>query len=115
MTMVDTDVMTHLEMTGTESRVLWGLIAHIPKAGGHVAYVQVSELAKELGMAQSNVSKVLKALRARHIVESKRVGQHAINPWIAWKGEMVDWVAESEEWPEPVYVRAADATTGEVR
>lgn len=114
MTMVDTDVMTHLEMTATESRVLWGLIAHIPKGGGHTAYVQVSELAKELGMAQPNVSKVLKALRSRNIVKSVRTGQHQVNPWIAWKGEMVDWVAESEDWDEPTYVRA-DMTTGEVK
>lgn len=114
MTMVDNDVMTRLEMTGSEARVLWGLAAHVPKAGGSTAYVQVSRLAKELGIQQSFVSRTLRELRDRRIITTVRTGEHQINPWIMWNGMMDDWVDESEDYPEPIYSRA-NPTTGEIR
>lgn len=115
MTMVDTDVMFRLEMVGSEQRVLWTLCKHVPRGGGSTSFVQVSQIAEQLGVAQSHVSRVLKELRRRRIVVTERTGQHVINPWIMWNGSMDDWVDESERWAEPIYVRDADATTGEVR
>ena len=115
MTMVDTEVMGKLELTGSEVRLLWTIGAHIPKQGGSTAYVQVVTLAKKLGVQQSFVSRQLAELRRRRIITTPRAGEHIINPWILWNGMMDDWVDESEAWPEPIYVRDADAETGEVR
>jgi len=114
MTMVDNDVMQRLEMTGSEYRVLWAIASHVPKSGGSTAYVQVSELAEELGIQQSFVSRILRVLRDRRIITTVRTGQHKINPWIMWNGMMDDWVDESEGYPEPIYSRGVNASTGEI-
>lgn len=114
MTMVDNQVMMRLEMTGSESRVLWSICNHIPRSGGSTAFVLVSEIAKELGIAQSGVSKIIKELRRRRIIVSVRTGEHIVNPWILWNGQMDEWVDESEQWVEPIYSRNADSTTGEI-
>lgn len=115
MTMVDNDVMSRLEMTGSEYRVFWAICTHIPKAGGSTAYVQVAELADDLGIAKSFVSRIMRALRDRRIIETVKTGVHRVNPWILWNGMMDDWVDESEEYPEPIYHRnGVDPVTGEV-
>jgi DNA-binding transcriptional ArsR family regulator len=115
MTMVDTAVMTHLDMTGSEQRLLWAICSHIPKSGGSTAYVQVGQLAEELGVQKSFVSRTLAELRRRRIVETLRTGAHKVNPWILWNGMMDDWVDESEDYPEPIYHRnGVDPATGEV-
>lgn len=115
MTMVDNGVISRLEMTGSEYRVFWTICSHIPKSGGSTAFVQVGQIAKELGIQQSFVSRILKELRERRIIETVRTGEHKVNPWILWNGMMDDWVDESEDYPEPIYTRnGLDPNTGEV-
>jgi DNA-binding FadR family transcriptional regulator len=74
----------------------------------------VGQLAEELGVTRPFVSRILKTLRDRRIIETVRLGQHKVNPWIVWNGVMDDWVDDSEGYQEPIYSRSVDPLTGEV-
>lgn len=113
--MVDLDVITRVELTGAEHRVLFNIAARIPQKGGVEARVSVNEIAAGCEMKPQNVSKIMKDLRARNILRTLRVGVHQITPWLLYNGDFDSWNMETDEWPEPVYVRGVDAETGEVR
>jgi DNA-binding transcriptional ArsR family regulator len=113
--LTDIDVMARLDMTGSEWRVLHGLMAFVQEKGGVEARVSVSELADRISMAAPNVSRIFSALRDRHIVRTLRPGVHEINPWLAYNGDFDSWNAETEKWAEPIWVRNVETTTGEVK
>jgi hypothetical protein len=115
MSMVNIDAMTRLEMTQTETRVFWNLVSHVPARSGSVAYVQIGQIAKELGIHRVEVSKTMKALRDRRIVTTLTQGQHHINANIVFSGSFDDWNEADVEELEPVWARhGVNPHTGEV-
>lgn len=112
--LIDLDTITKLDMTGSELRVLFAIARFIPERGGTEARVSITEVADTMGIAEQNVSRTFRTLRARHIVRSPRRGVHEINPWILFNGDFESWNVETSSWPEPVWERV-DAKTGEVR
>lgn len=113
--MVNVGTMKRLELSTMENRILWVLLDHVPERSGTVSFVQVSQIAKETGIHPANVSKVMKALRDRRIVKTIRQGQHHVNAWIAYSGDFTSWSLDEDIEPEPIYVRNADAETGEIK
>lgn len=112
---VDVGVLTKLELIGLEHRVLWMVVKHVPERGGNESRVSQAEVADKTGIDPGTVSKIMKALRARHLLHTERPGVHLISPWLCWSGDYDSWNAEAEKWPEPVWVRGADSETGEVK
>lgn len=113
--MVDFDVLTRLELTGSEMRVLNALVRHIPERGGTEARTWTSELAEEMGVSQQFISRTIKPLRDRRIVRTPARNVFEITPWLLYNGDFSSWNAEAEEWPEPIWRRdGADVYTGEV-
>lgn len=115
MSMVDMGVISRVELTGGELRVLFAIAARIPQKGGVEARCSVAEVAAACEMKPQNVSKIMKDLRGRNIIRTVRVGVHEITPWLLYNGDFDSWNMETDEWPEPVYVRGVDGETGEVR
>lgn len=113
--LVDVGILTRLELSGLESRVLWMIARHIPEKGGNEARVALAEVADKTGIHPSDVSKIVRTLRARHLLRTVRRGVHEVSPWLLWSGDFDSWNAEADKWPEPTWVRGADPDTGEVR
>jgi hypothetical protein len=114
--LVDYDVMTRLELTGAEYRILFEVLRAIPEKGGNIAFVTQQEIADRLNIAPPNVSKVMSALRKRHIVwPLKQRGRWQVNAWVAYNGDFDSWNSDAEVDPEPIWVRGVDPETGEVR
>jgi hypothetical protein len=113
--MVDVGVLTRLQLTGLESRVLWMIVKHVPEKGGNEARCTLAEIADETGIAGPNVSRIMKTLRDRRLLHTERQGVHHVSPWLAWSGDFDSWNAEAEKWPEPIWERGLDTETGEVK
>lgn len=113
--MLDLELMTKLELTGGESRVFFCLLKHVPERGGAESFVFVEEIAQELGVSGQYVSQIMKRLRDRQIVFTIRQGKHRVNTWLAYNGDFESWNSEAEKDPEPVWVRGANAETGEMK
>lgn len=113
--MIDYTFLAKLEMTGLETRILMGLMAHVPEKGGCLAFCTMQELADFLGVAQTSVSRAMQGLKNRNIAWSPRQGRWHVNAWLMYNGDFDSWNAEAESDPEPVWVRGANTETGEVR
>lgn len=115
MSMVNVDAMIRLQMTGTETRVFWCLVGHVPSKSGTVAYVQINQIAEETGIHRVEVSKTMKALRDRRIITTVRQGQHHINANIIFNGSFDDWNDADVLERDPIWTRrGVDPVTGEV-
>lgn len=115
MGLVDYDVMTRLELTGSEYRVLFAVLRAIPEKGGNVAYITQREIAAQFGIRSSNVAKTMTALRKRHILwPLRQQGRWQVNAWIAYNGDFDSWNSDADTDPEPIWMRGVDAETGEV-
>lgn len=115
MAQVDIGVLTRLDLIRLEARVLWTIVKHIPERAGNEARVSLAEIADETGIHSANVSRIVKALRERHLLHTERPGLHYVSPWLCWSGDYDSWNAEAEKWPEPIWDRNVDGTTGEVK
>lgn len=113
--LLDVDVISRLEMTGSEMRVLFALMRHVAEKGGTESRCTIAEVADEIGMKAPNVSRIMKDLRDRHVVRTIRLGYHEITPWLAYSGDFDSWNAETNLWPEPIWVRGVNPETGEVK
>lgn len=113
--MVDVGMMQRLELTGGESRVLFALLARVPERGGAEAFAVVDDMARELDVSGSYVSKILRDLRERNVVMKVRNGKYHVNTWLAYNGDFDSWNAEVDDDPEPIWSRGVDVATGEIR
>lgn len=114
--LIDYDVMTRLELTGSEYRVLFETLRAIPEKSGSIAYITQAEIANRLNIKQPSVAKVMSDLRKRHILwPLPQQGRWQINSWIAYNGDFTSWNADAEQDPEPIWLRNVDTSTGEVR
>jgi hypothetical protein len=111
---VDVDNMFRLEMTGSEMRVLLCLMRHVAEKGGTESRCSIAEIAAETDMRGPNVSRIMRDLRERRIVNTVRQGYHDISPWLVYSGDYESWNAEASQWPEPTWVRGVNTDTGEV-
>jgi DNA-binding transcriptional ArsR family regulator len=91
------------------------MLGHVPEKGGCESHCTLAEIAADVGVLAPSVSRVVKDLRGRNLVRTIRQGKHEINPWIAYNGDFDSWNSEAEDWPEPTWVRGADAETGEIK
>lgn len=88
--MVDLEALDRLELTGQEWEVLTRIMRAVNQDTNE-ARVAVSEVADDLGIAAPNVSRVLKTLRERRIIQTLRQGVHRVNSHIMFRGSNQDW------------------------
>ena len=103
--MVDLEVISDLELSGAEWRVL-GRIMRAVHPETNLASVTARTIAEDLQLDESNVAKVIRALHTRHILETKTRGVHRVNPHIMYRGSNQDWDIATETYPEPIWRRA---------
>lgn len=115
MSLVDIGLMTRLELTGVESRVLFAIMGAVPEKGGADAFTTQQEIAETLGIPQSNVGRAIKTLKDRRLVWRLRNGRWHVNTWLAYNGDFDSWNQEAEHDPEPIWVRGVNPETGEIR
>jgi DNA-binding transcriptional ArsR family regulator len=115
--MIDLTAMNRLELSGGEYRVLLAIMSHVPEKGGADAKCTLQEIASEIGMALSSVSRSAKMLRERNVLlkRDRRQGRWRVSSWLMYNGDFDSWNAEVEKDPEPVWVRDVDLTTGEIQ
>lgn len=102
--MVDLESLDRLELTGQEWEVLTRLMRAVNQETNE-ARVAVAEIAEDLGIAPPNVSRVLKGLRERRIIETLRQGVHRVNSHIMFRGSNQDWDDVSDVEKEPLWRR----------
>jgi predicted transcriptional regulator len=95
--MVDLESLDQLELSAAEWRVLHRIMRAVN--------VSIAELGRELDMAPSNVSRIMREFRDRRIVYTMRLGTHRVNPHIMFRGSNQDWDIATDTEPEPVWVR----------
>lgn len=113
--LTDVTLLAKLELTGLEMRLLIAVMSHVPEKGGADAFCTQAELAAQLGVLQPSVTRAMKELQARQIVVSAGRGRWHVNTWLMYNGDFDSWNAEAEQDAEPIWVRGADVTTGEIR
>lgn len=113
--MIDLGLMSKMELSGLESRVLMAVMASVPEKGGADAFCTMQEIADRLEVAPSSAARVFKALQDRQILRKLRQGRWHVNSWLMYNGDFDSWNTEAEADPEPVWTRGADVKTGEVR
>lgn len=113
--MIDLGLMSRIELSGLESRVLMAVMASVPEKGGADAYCTMQEIAEQLEVKASSAGRVFKALQDRHIIWKIRQGRWHVNTWLMFNGDFDSWNAEAEKDPEPVWLRGANAETGEIK
>lgn len=102
--LIDVEATAKLDLTPSQWRVLMQLIRAINKETGE-SRVSTAEIAREVGMAASNVSRTLSELRARRIVRTITPGAHRVSPHIAFRGSADEWDLATDETPEPDWSR----------
>ena len=114
MSLADWGLLSRLELTGMEFRVLAAFMSYVPEKGGATAFCTLQEVADMVGSKLPNVSKVVKDLRGRNVVWRERNGRWRVNAWLVFNGDFDSWNTDAEEDPEPVWVRRVHRGTGEV-
>ena len=112
--LIDYKHMAMLQMNGTQWRVLWAVMQHVPPLGGRDAFCTQAELAEVLDMHRVTVGQTLLQLRDRHIVWNTRRGHWRVSAWLMYNGDYNSWNAECELDEEPVWMRNVDPATGEI-
>jgi DNA-binding transcriptional ArsR family regulator len=102
--MVDLESLDQLELSAAEWRVLHRIMRAV-NVETNEARVSIAELGRELDMAPSNVSRIMREFRDRRIVYTMRLGTHRVNPHIMFRGSNQDWDIATDTEPEPVWVR----------
>lgn len=115
--LVDLGIMTKLEASALEYRVLFAVMQAIPEKGGIRATVTIAEIAEQISSPAPSVARTLKLLQDRHLVmrEGRKVGRLIVNPYLMFNGDFDSWGDETEKFPEPVWSRGVNAATGEVK
>lgn len=113
--LLDVGVLNRLDLSALEYKVLFALMQFVPEKGGTEARVSIAEIAETVGVLAPSVSRIMRDLRDRRIVRTPRNGVHEVNPWITYSGDFDSWNAETENWPEPIWLRGVDSGTGEVK
>lgn len=103
--MVDVESLNQLELTGFEWRVLHAIMARVNVETNWSKFA-VIELARELGVVSPSVSRALRELRDRRIVETLGSGTHRVNPHIMFRGSNQDWDTATDTHPEPIWRRS---------
>lgn len=102
--MVDLEALDQLELTGFEWRVLHAVMRRVD-VETNWSHFTVVGLARALGVASPSISRVLRELRGRRIVETLEPGIHRVNPHIAFRGSNQDWDTATDSHPEPLWRR----------
>lgn len=102
--LVDLEVLDHLELSAAQWRVLHRVMRAV-HPDSNVSAVQVSQIAADLGMHRSNVSRNLHELAERRVVTRLRQGQYRVNAHVMYRGSNHDWDTATEHEPEPLWRR----------
>lgn len=115
--LVDMGLMSRLELSGNEWRILTCIMSCIPEKGGADAFVTMQEIAALTGISVPSISRTMKVMRERNIVmkTTRHTGRWHVNAWLAYNGDFESWNSQAEVDPEPIWRRdGADPKTGEV-
>lgn len=88
--MVDLEALDRLELSGQEWEVLTRLMRAVNQETNE-ARVGVTEIGMDLGIAPQSVSRAMRTLRERRIIETLRQGVHRVNSHIMYRGSNQDW------------------------
>lgn len=113
--MIDLGLMTRMELSGLEHRVLMAVMASVPEKGGADAFCTMQDVADLLGIKASSAGRVFKALQERRIIWKIRQGKWHVNAWLMFNGDFDSWNAEADHDPEPIWQRGVNAETGEIK
>ena len=113
--LIDLGLMSRLEISGNEFRILAAVMAHVPEKGGADAFCTMQDIADELNLAASSVNRTMQSLQRRRILTKIRQGKWHVNTWLMYNGDFDSWNAEADDEPEPIWMRGVDATTGEIK
>jgi DNA-binding transcriptional ArsR family regulator len=102
--MMDLEALDRIELSRAEWEVLTRIMRSVNPETNE-AGVQIRQIALDVGMAQSNVSRIMKDLRDRRVVYTLRQGQHKVNPHIMFRGTTDDWGNVTFTHPEPIWRR----------
>ncbi len=100
--LMDLESLKRLELTAQEWDVLTALMAAVNPETNQ-AHIGVSALAADIGVHQPNVSRIMKSLRERRIIETLRQGVHRVNSHIMFRGSNQDWDEASTREKEPLW------------
>ena len=102
--MVDLEALRELELSAAEYAVLTHIMGAV-NAETNEAAIMLSEVAAQLGIAESGVARTMKSLRDRNIVVTRRQGIHRVNSHIMFRGSNQDWDIATDTEKEPVWKR----------
>lgn len=102
--MVDLESLDRLELTGQEWAVLHRLMRAVNQETNE-ARVGIMEIATDLDLHAPAVSRVMKTLRERRIIETLRQGVHRVNSHIMYRGSNQDWDDATDTEREPLWRR----------
>lgn len=112
--LVDIGLMTRLELSSLEHRVLMAVMAAVPEKGGADAFCTMREIAGAVGSPQPSVWRTMDVLQDRRILRKVRNGRWHVNAWLMFNGDFDSWNAEADLDPEPIWVRNVNSETGEI-
>jgi predicted DNA-binding transcriptional regulator len=96
--------MAALEMTALTARVLWSICSRV-NPNTNESRVKIREIATELDTAESSVSRAIRELRDRRILQNEEFGVYVISPWIAYCGSAEAWEKATNDIDAPVWSR----------
>jgi len=102
--MMDLEALDELVLSAAEWRVLHRIMRSV-NVETNEARVSIADLGRELDMAPSNVSRIMRELRDRRIVYTLRLGTHRVNPHIMFRGSNQDWDIATDTEKEPIWER----------
>lgn len=102
--LMDLESLKRLELTSQEWEVLTGIMAAVNPETNQ-AHIGISVLSSDLGIHQPNVSRIMKSLRERRIIQTIRQGVHRVNSHIMYRGSNQDWDDATDREKEPLWRR----------
>jgi hypothetical protein len=99
---IDPQVMSRLELTAAQSKVVMRLLLHANIELG-LCFAPTKMLAQDMGVAGSNVSRTLKQLSDRRIIRREAPGAYVVSPWVAFFGEYAEWHKTARTWLPPIW------------
>lgn len=103
--LMDLESLAQLQLRTSQWRVLTRLMRAVNPEDNQ-ARISLTEIGEDIGMARSNVSRVMRELVDRQIVFMVRLGQWRVNAHIMYRGSNADWDIATDTDPEPTWGRA---------
>lgn len=102
--LTDLESLKRLQLSAQEWSVLHVVMAAVNPETNQAA-IGVNQIAEELDILAPAVSRVMKTLRERRVIETLRQGVHRVNSHIMFRGSNQDWDDATDIEREPLWRR----------